>query len=140
MPFENSADVKAYRHAWNKRLGGKSCVFDSASASVSRGMAASQLHFCKPSQSPSQEPLVLLDQYQVYQLLQRLRTTEHLYYLGPPLQFLDQPFQLVGGVKVGPDTFGMVQELREGLLSNHLATSSGYFPAHFGLLRPGGPA
>ena len=34
---------------------------DSASASVSRGMAASQLHFCKPSQSPSQEPLVLLD-------------------------------------------------------------------------------
>ena len=34
---------------------------DSASASVSRGMAASQLHFCKPSQSPSQKPLVLLD-------------------------------------------------------------------------------
>ena len=74
-------------------------------------MAASQPHFCKPSRSSSQEPLVLLDQYQVYQLLQRLRTAEYLYYLGPPFQFLDQPFQLVGGVKVGPDTFGMVQEL-----------------------------
>ena len=65
---------------------------DSASLSVSRGMASSQLYF-------RQELFVLLHQHQVYEPLQRLGTTKHLYHLGPPLQFLDQPFQLVGGVK-----------------------------------------
>ena len=92
---------------------------DSASLSVSRGTAASQLYF-------RQEPFVLLHQHQVYELFQRLGTTKHLYHLGPPLQFLDQPFQLVGGVKVGPNSLGMVQELKRSVEAEEIPAAGGH--------------